>query len=81
MYFTNVAYADKDSSKWHLWMLNIFDCLYALFVIIWYIRGSRFLIYNFLQFATDGKNNSKTKLEKVVLFIFMSSYEEMSVLK
>jgi hypothetical protein len=41
-------------------------------------RGSRFLSYNFLQFATDGKNNSKTKVEKVFFFIFMSSYAEMS---
>jgi hypothetical protein len=43
-----------------------------------YTRGSRFLIYNFLQFAIDGKNNSKTKVEKVFFFIFMSSYAEMS---
>jgi hypothetical protein len=41
-------------------------------------RGSRFLIFNFLQFAIDGKNNSKTQVEKVVFFIFMSSYAEMS---
>jgi hypothetical protein len=40
--------------------------------------GSRFLSYNFLQFAIDGKNNSKTKVEKVFFFIFMSSYAEMS---
>jgi hypothetical protein len=45
------------------------------------IRGSRFLIYNFLQLAIDGKNNSKTKIEKVFFFIFMSSYAEMSFLK
>jgi hypothetical protein len=44
-------------------------------------RGSRFLSYNFLQFAIDGKNNSKTKVEKVFFFIFMSSYAEMSFLK
>jgi hypothetical protein len=37
-----------------------------------------FWIFNFLQFAIDGKNNSKTKVEKVFFFIFMSSYEEMS---
>jgi hypothetical protein len=37
-------------------------------------RGSRFFIYNFLQFAIHGKNNSKTKVEKVFFFIFMSSY-------
>jgi hypothetical protein len=47
-----------------------------------HIRGSRFLdffwIFNFLQFAIDGKNNSKTKVEKVFFFIFMSSYAEMS---
>jgi hypothetical protein len=41
-------------------------------------RGSRFLSYNFLQFAIDGKNNSKTKVEKAFFFIFMSSYAEMS---
>jgi hypothetical protein len=40
-----------------------------------YIRGSRFLIFNFLQSAIDGKNNSKTKVEKVFFFIFMSSYD------
>jgi hypothetical protein len=34
-----------------------------------------FWIFNFLQFAIDGKNNSKTKVEKV--FIFMSSYAEI----
>jgi hypothetical protein len=43
-----------------------------------YIRGSRFLSYNFLQFAIDGKNDSKTKVEKAFFFIFMSSYAEMS---
>jgi hypothetical protein len=31
-----------------------------------------FLIFNFLQFAIDGKNNSKTQVEKVFFFIFMS---------
>jgi hypothetical protein len=40
-------------------------------------RGSRFLSYNFLQSAIDGKNNSKTKVEKAFFFIFMSSYAEM----
>jgi hypothetical protein len=40
-----------------------------------------FWIYNFLQFAIDGKSNSKTKVEKVFFFIFMSSYAEMSFLK
>jgi hypothetical protein len=40
-----------------------------------------FWIFNFLQFAIDGKNNSKTKVEKVFFFIFMSSYAEMSFLK
>jgi hypothetical protein len=39
------------------------------------------LIFNFLQFAIDGKNNSKTKVEKVFFFIFMSSYAEMSFFK
>jgi hypothetical protein len=37
-----------------------------------------FWIFNFLQFAIDGKNNSKTKVEKVFFFIFMSSDAEMS---
>jgi hypothetical protein len=46
-----------------------------------YARGSRFFSYNFLQFAIDGKSNSKTKVEKVFIFIFMSSYAEMSFLK
>jgi hypothetical protein len=36
-----------------------------------------FWIFNFLQFAIDGKNNSKTKVETVFFFIFMSSYAEM----
>jgi hypothetical protein len=43
-----------------------------------YIRGSRFLSYSFLQFTIDGKNNSKTKVEKAFFFTFMSSYAEMS---
>jgi hypothetical protein len=30
-----------------------------------------FWIFNFLQFAIDGKNNSKTKVEKVCDFIFI----------
>jgi hypothetical protein len=46
-----------------------------------YSRGSRFLNYNFLQFAVDGKNNYKTKVEKAFFFIFMSSYAEMRFLK
>jgi hypothetical protein len=37
-----------------------------------------FWIFNFFQFAIDGKNNSKTKVEKVFFFIFMSSYAEMN---
>jgi hypothetical protein len=45
------------------------------------IRGSRFLISNILQFAIDGKYNSKTKVENLFFFIFMSSYAEMSFLK
>jgi hypothetical protein len=40
-----------------------------------------FLDFHFLQFAIDGKNNSKTKVEKVFFFIFMSSYAEMSFSK
>jgi hypothetical protein len=49
--------------------------------IVLHIRGSRFLNYNFLQFAVDGKNNSKTKVEKVFFFLFMSSYAKMSFFK
>jgi hypothetical protein len=30
-----------------------------------------FWIFNFLQFTIDGKNNSKTTVEKVFFFIFM----------
>jgi hypothetical protein len=37
-------------------------------------------MYNFQQFAIDGENNSKTKVDKVFFFIFMSSYTEMSFL-
>jgi hypothetical protein len=40
-----------------------------------------FWIFNFLQFAVDGENNSKTKVEKVFFFIFMPSFAEMSFLK
>jgi hypothetical protein len=36
-----------------------------------------FWIFNFPQFAIDGKSNSKTKVEKVCFFIFLSSYAEM----
>jgi hypothetical protein len=44
-----------------------------------YIVGEvDFWIFNFLQFAIDGKNISKTKVEKVFFFIFMSSHAEMS---
>jgi hypothetical protein len=50
-------------------------------ILYMYSRGSRFLIYNFLQFAIDGKNNSKTKVEKAFFFMFMSSYAEMSFFK
>jgi hypothetical protein len=39
------------------------------------------LIFNFLQFAIDGKNNYKTKVEKVFFFFFISSYAEISFLK
>jgi hypothetical protein len=38
-------------------------------------------IFNFPQFAIDWKNNSKTEVEKVLFFIFMYSYAEMSFLK
>jgi hypothetical protein len=40
-----------------------------------------FLDFNFLQFSIDGKNHSKTKVEIVFFFIFMSSYADMSFLK
>jgi hypothetical protein len=40
-----------------------------------------FWIFNFLQLAIYGKNNSMTKVEKVFFFIFMSSYAEMSFFK
>jgi hypothetical protein len=46
-----------------------------------FIRGSRFLdfwIFNILQLVIDWHNNSKTQVEKVFFFIFMSSYAEMS---
>jgi hypothetical protein len=44
------------------------------FWILWF--------FNFLQFAIDWKNNSKTKVEKFLLsFIFMSSYAEIKFLK
>jgi hypothetical protein len=46
----------------------------------WGVGDVDFWIFNFLQFAIDGKNNSKTKEEKVFFFIFMSSYAEMSFL-
>jgi hypothetical protein len=39
------------------------------------------LDFHFLQFAIDWQNNSKTKVEKMFFFIFMSSYAEMSCLK
>jgi hypothetical protein len=35
-------------------------------------------IFSYLQFAIDGKNNYKTKVEKVFFFIFMSSCAVMS---
>jgi hypothetical protein len=63
-------------------MLSYFpDCSQECLCIDCTLGGSRFLSYNFLQFAIDGKNNSKTKVEKVLFFIFMSSYAEMSFLK
>jgi hypothetical protein len=47
----------------------------------WALGEVHFWIFNFLQFAIDGKNNSKTKVEKVFFFILMSSYAEMRFLK
>jgi hypothetical protein len=51
--------------------------IYALGEVDFWI----FWIFNFLQFAIYGKNNSKTKVERAFFFIFMSSYAEMSFLK
>jgi hypothetical protein len=44
----------------------------------WVVGEVDFWFCNFLQFAIDGKNNSKTKVEKMFFFIFMSSYADMS---
>jgi hypothetical protein len=56
------------------------DLAYVLCTV--HIRGSRFLISNFLQFAIDGKNKvEKTKVEKLFFFIYMSSFAEMSFFK
>jgi hypothetical protein len=47
------------------------------------IGGVEFWIdftFNFLQLAIDGNNNFKTKVEKVLFFIFMSSFAKMSFL-
>jgi hypothetical protein len=46
-----------------------------------YSRGVNFLIFwifNFYQLNLDWQKNSKTKVEEVFFFIFMSSYSEMS---
>jgi hypothetical protein len=40
--------------------------------------GSRFLDFPFLQLNLDSQKNSKTKVGKVFLFIFMSSYAKIS---
>jgi hypothetical protein len=39
------------------------------------------LDFPFFPFAIDGKNNSKTKVDKVFFFILMYSYAEMSLFK
>jgi uncharacterized protein (UPF0333 family) len=54
---------------------RLFIIIIIIIIIIY------FWIFNFLQFAIDGKNNSKKKVQKVFFFIFMSSYAEMSFLK
>jgi hypothetical protein len=57
----------------HQFYSNMRNYVNAVFhCTVLYSRGSRFLIYNFLQFTIGGKNNSKTKVEKVFFFIFMS---------
>jgi hypothetical protein len=76
----------KIIEEWNFWEISIGLCLaipvpYLVECRGLGIRGSRFLIYNFIQFAIDGKNNSQTKIEKVFFFIFMSSYAEMSFFK
>jgi hypothetical protein len=49
------------------------QCIFIGEVDFW-----NFWLFNFLQFAIDGKNNSKTKVEKVFFFIFMPSCAEIS---
>jgi hypothetical protein len=44
----------------------------------WGVRGVDFWIFNLLQLKIDWQNNSKTKVEKVFFFMFMSSHAEMS---
>jgi hypothetical protein len=39
-----------------------------------------FWIFNLLQLYLDSQKNSKTKIEKVFSFIFVSPYAEMSFL-
>jgi hypothetical protein len=69
-YFKKVLYANDLKIK------NKPDPEYCTFNFVYtvlysvYTRGSRFLSYNFLQFAIDGKNNSKTKVEKVFFSLF-----------
>jgi hypothetical protein len=47
----------------------------------WPLGEVDFWIFNFLQLAIDWENNSKTKVEKVFFFIFMSAYAEMRFFK
>jgi hypothetical protein len=46
-------------------MIRFFTLHYILGIYTVH-KGSRFLIFNFLQLAIDGKNNSKTKVEKEI---------------
>jgi hypothetical protein len=69
----------------HFWNISVRCCACHQMLLLdnmhWYAVGEvDFWIFNFLHFAIDGKNNSKTKVEKVFFFIFMSSYAEMSFL-
>jgi hypothetical protein len=61
-----------------LWFWYIVRYLYPIVYPLGEVDFWIFWIFNFLQFAIDGKNNSKTKLEMVFFFIFMSSYAEIS---
>jgi hypothetical protein len=58
-------------------MLCVTDLLYS-----WGIRFLDFFGFSIsYSLQLMGENNSKTKVEKVFFFIFLSSYAEMSFLK